>query len=525
LEIVGALVADYLQSAEKPISAELRPHLDNAKQWSGELEMLLPALRAARAGVGKASALYDLGADLKSTFVEFKKNHEFTSPELSMLKALYTYCLTDSETALNYIRKNASVMATPKLAALLSPPVPKADSKSLRRLVKSLVGRDDVYLALQEAQTVRDTNPNAYAQYAELRKAHNAEFKSRLMNYVRSSGEKTVPYADAFRFFQQMGFTHSMVPGFTGRIDDQGRWYTEEGELVAGVPNLATYEKVTMGDGKTDWVCKAVKPDGGTAYVYTVGYKKEASKVKYQNVRNLMAQITGIRKRWLTRVRTFDIEDKESVAAVVLELLYSFAARIGSQPGRGAGTLLVKNVRLTQQGINLAYLGKDSIPTKHVLKETDPVHRFLLRNINLLLVDKGPKDFLFTYLANGKWKRVTPSDVNLAFRKFGASADVSVHKLRTSRGTALFNQLVEADRARRPPKTEKEALERYKKMTEQVGKLLNHKRGVGTDTEKVTGTTAAMSYIGGDEQVELFQTWGFRVPKFLEKLVHAEDLS
>jgi hypothetical protein len=82
---------------------------------------------------------------------------------------------------------------------------------------------------------------------------------------------------------------------------------------------------------------------------------------------------------------------------------------------------------------------------------------------------------------------------------------------------------MDKDATRRPPATEKDAIQRYKDMTEQVGKLLNHKRGVGGDKESVTGATAALSYIDSSMQLELFDRWGFRPPSALEKMLRAGD--
>jgi hypothetical protein len=236
-----------------------------------------------------------------------------------------------------------------------------------------------------------------------------------------------------------------------------------------------------------------------------------------------MKTIPQIRKKWLAKVNAFDMDDKLSVAAVVLEILYSFAARIGSAPGRGAGTLVAKQARINEGGISLIYLGKDSIPTKHVLKETDPVHSKIIDALTEMLDGKKGNDFIFTYTIKGKHRRCTPADVNAAFRTFGAPAELTVHKLRTVRGTSLFMQLMEKDALKKPPKDDKEALLRYKRMTEEVGKILNHKRGVGGSNEKVTGTTAAQSYIDAAAQLDLFERWGLRPPKVLEKLVRSEE--
>jgi hypothetical protein len=66
------------------------------------------------------------------------------------------------------------------------------------------------------------------------------------------------------------------------------------------------------------------------------------------------------------------------------------------------------------------------------------------------------------------------------------------------------------------PKTEKEALAALKKMSEAVGKALNHVRRMA-GTTKVTGTTALANYISPEVQIFFFRQLGFRIPKFLEK--------
>lgn len=521
LKILGALVADYSKNPNRPIDKSLVPLLNGYKRWV-MLEKLPDAVSAAMSGRDKVTKLYELGIDLKTTFVEhFHSTQEFTTQEIQLLRAIRAYLVTDSENALNYIKKNAGLFEDSHLALAFAPNIPKADSRALRRSVNSLVGRDGVALSMDESRMLKETDPKGYAAYLELRKAHNHEFKATLMHFVRNLKKQVVPYQEAYASMIELGFTHSMVPGFTGMIDDQGRWYTKDGKAINGVPNLATYTHVVMNSGKDpdqQWVFKAMKADGDASYGYTADFTREQTKSKYQNVRDLMTKIKSIRARWMAKVKKFDVSDVDCVAAVVLEILFSFAARIGSAPGRGAGTLLAKNASITQSGINLAYLGKDSIPTKHMLKDTDPVQGLVIKALLELLEDKKGNDYIFTYFDGKRWLRCTPADVNAAFHRFGAPPAVTVHKLRTCRGTTLFKELVDQREGKRPPRDEKEALLIYKEMTEKVGKLLNHKRGVGESTEKVTGVTAALSYIDADMQIALFRSWGFRVPKHLEKI-------
>ena len=522
LQILGALVADYISNPKKPMAPTLTPLVKTRLQWQ-ELPSLDEAIKVSVKGGDKVSALYNLGAELKTALPTFRNNREYSTPEIQMLKALRAYLSTDSEPALNYIKKHASVFDSPELAKIFKPSVPKADNNSLRATVRAIAGRDGTFLTVDEMRMVKETSPKLYDKYVELRKSHNLSFKAMLATYVRESGKKLVDYQEAYKEMRGQGFTHSMVPGFTGLIDDQGRWYTPKGELIGGVPNLTTYANVSMNpkvSKEAAWVFKANKPDGTYAYYYTAAFRRSQSDAKYQAVAGLMQKIPAIRKKWLVPLNNFDISSKTSVCAVILEILYSFAARIGSEPGRGAGTLLVKNMSITQQGVNLAYIGKDSIPTKHIIKSsTSKEHKALVAALIQLADGKTGSSMLYTIERDGRFFKVLPADVNKAFRLFGAPAELSVRKLRTCRGTTLFKQLVDADEKARPPATEKEALLRYKIMTEKVGKLLNHKRGVGGANEKVTGSTAALSYIDASMQLALFERWGFRPPSALEKLM------
>lgn len=526
LQILGALVADYITNPKGAMKPQLKALIKMPREWA-MLPALAPAISAALKGGDKVSALYNLGQDLKDAIPEFRNVKEYTTPELTLLKALRAYLSTDSESALNYIKKHASLFGSPELASMFRPDIPEADHSKLRKTVKNLVGRDGVHLTIDEAKLLKARDPKAYDGYAALRKDHNASFKATLANYVRESDTPLVPYQKAYKAMNDLGFTHSMVPGFTGLIDDHGRWYNKEGRLIGGVPNLATYTRVVMNDGSdpdAKWEFKAIKADGGAAYGYTQDFRQRQSAQKYANVADLMEKLPSIRAKWLRKLKAFDIEDPVCVASAVLEVLYSFAARIGSKPGRGAGTLQVKNVSQTQQGYNLSYIGKDSIPTKHVIKATSsPEAKWLCAAIAKMLEGKKPSDMLYTADKGSRKVIVPPSFTNKVFRAFGAPEGVTVHKLRTVRGTHLFRELVDADAKKRPPATEKEAMLRWKDMTEEVGKLLNHKRGVGGDTEKFTGMTAAGSYIDSGVQLALFERWGYRAPAILEKLFSKQD--
>jgi len=527
LQVLGALVADYVENPTKPMSAELRPFVSGPLKWK-QLPSLDKTVNVCLKGGDKLSALFALSNEIKDAYHDFYTVKEYETPELNMLRQLRSYLATDSENALTYIRKNAAILGSPELARILVPAEVASDKKALSNTVKKLVGREGTFLTPQEIEMLKSTDPKGLAAYQEHRRMHNKDFAATLSAYVRSQGKTLVPYQGAYKYLVGEGFTHSMVPGFTGLIDDSNRWYTSKGELLNGTPNLTTYSKVVMnpekGSEDSSWVFKAIKhDDSGVAYGYTVGYMGQQRKLKAEHVKELIVNLDKIQAKWRQKITKFSDTDPMCVAAVVLELLITFAARIGSAPGRGLGTLLVKNASIVNNGINLAYLGKDSIPTKHALKTSDPWQKKCIAALEIMLKDKVKSDFIFTYTAGNRQLRVTPQMINRAFHAFGAPQTVTVHKLRTLRATNLFNDLCNQDEEkRRPPASMKEALARYKEMTEKVGKLLNHKRNVGGETEKVTGTTAAVSYIDLSAQLDLWARWGLRPPIALEKAAKAD---
>ncbi len=390
-----------------------------------------------------------------------------------------------------------------------------ADTKTLIRTVKKLTGRSDVVLTIEESKDIRANDPANFAVYQALRKEHNAAAKALLSKLAKS---KTVPYPKAYKALVDAGFTRTLVPGFTGDIDATGKLYFE-GKLLNATPNVATYSEIVMNEGDKNYICTAVKHGGGVAHIYTMDFMKARSKAKFEKVSNTAAVIDKIRKKWLTKIKAFDLESPASVAALVLEMLFKFAARVGSEPGRGLGMIQRKQVKVTPTTITISYLGKDSIPTKHKITKATAEDR-LLYSALVQLVDAAetPNSHLFSVHRDGKATKVMPVSVNKAFKFFGAPSGVTVHKLRTIRGTTLFQHLVAADEVLPLPKNKKEALLRYKAIIEDVGDLLNHRRGVGTDKETVTGATAAKSYIDLEPQLALFKRWGFDPPSLIANL-------
>ncbi len=540
LEALATLCIDYNDNGaeRKPDSetaAELKAIQGPAlKLWGKELPSLRDSFNAANAGRNKAEQLALLGQEIKEKFADFRSNERFTAQELELLAALGSYLRTDSEVAWKKLQKFAGILNNPYISKRMAPKVgsQKKSGNELRTLVHEMVGRDDTALTLDEAAQVKELHPDLYKQYLAYRKQHNQIWKDAAVSYVRQSGEHTVPYEELLAYLHANGIDHMLPLGFTGNVDDLMRMYTHDGHLIDGVPNAVTFPEVIMNrtygtPGGGDFVFQAQRSGGGPGpYFYTTDYKKAASREKFAKVANLMPRLDQMQKKWFALVKKFDPQNLQSVAATVLEILYEFSARVGSVGNAAGGsstfgvsTLLVKHVSIDPQGnVILRYKGKDGVATVHRMAVNDPNQKYLCHNIQMLMQGKQPKDRLFTIAkATGKFVAVTAGQVNQMFKAMGAPEGVTVHKIRTARGTGLFNDLVaKLFDSGKVPKNEQQATLLLKSLGEQVGKLLNHVRR-GVNGTKVTGVTALNNYVDPSAQVALFRQLGFRPPKFLER--------
>jgi len=539
LEVLYVLVVDYIDNGpERKPDSETKQELDHLyksaiQQWGSQLPALRDALNAAIAGHSKAEQLALLGQEIKQEFQNFRANDRFTSQEIEVLNALGSYLRTDSENALKKIQKMAGIVHNPFISKRMSPQegTQKHTSDNLRQLVYEMVGRDDTALTLDEAKQVKELHPELYKEYLHYRKEHNQIWKDTAVSYVRKSGHKTVPYQEMIEYLHANGIDHMLPTGFTGLVDDMLHMYTRDGHLIDGVPNAVTFPEVVMNEkygrpGGGDYVFQAMRSGGGPGpYFYTSDYKKAAAREKFSKVADLAPKIESMQRKWFGLVKKFNPQDIRTVAAVILEILYEFSARVGSlgnaaggQSTFGVSTLLVKHVAVDSAGnIVLRYKGKDGVNTIHRIQRNDAQQKFVAQAIIQLLQGKSPKDRLFTVVKpNGKALPVSGGQVNQLFKSLGAPEGVTVHKLRTFRGTHLFNELVGQVFEKKVPKNEKEAMVLFKKIAEQVGKLLNHVRR-GANGTKVTGTTAHNAYIDPEAQIAYWRQLGYRIPRYLEK--------
>ena len=530
LNILYVLVVDYRETGAAKASGEAKSQLTNLsssiKAWGSLLPSLSAVVKATVSGQDKVNQLVMLGVEIQEAFQKFRSDEKFTSQELEALKALSQYLKTDSEVAFAKIMKLASLSENAWVIQKLKPKVinQRSVEPALKKVIKKMTGREGTMLTLEESASARTMYPEEYKEYLSLRKVFNQAWKNALTDFVRSSGQKVVPYKDLIDGLDAAGVQYSLSKGFTGLVDDQGRWYTSKGEAIAGVPSAANFPTVVMNPDypKTQWVFQTIRPNGEQGqYFYTEKFRQAQAKRKFENVATLSKKMPSIRKKWQAMVKAFNVEDPKSVAAVILELLYLFSARVGT-PGNstfGMATLQARHMKQMPNGdIVITYKGKDGVPHRHHLKINETEHRPVIAALNILLEDKEGKDKVFT---SGK-KFVGPNSANALFKQLSGMSNITVHKIRTFRGTDLFTKLMNSEM----PKllklqetkglSETQALQIFKQLAEKVGTLLNHVRRGATGT-KVTGMTAINSYIDTAISVSFFQQLGMRVPKFLEK--------
>jgi len=379
----------------------------------------------------------------------------------------------------------------------------------------------------------RKETPETKKAINKLKREYNQVWKDELVKYIGKKIDGMVDYQSFLEYCLENNISHSLPGGFTGYIDKDRKWYTVDEDLVNGAPNSFMFPTVKMNPSfdkeSSPWVFVAIRQDGTQGnYFYCKSFVKEQRNKKFMNVRSLLDCIDKVRAKWLKLINEFDESNPDSVAAVVLELLFQFSARIGSdgngtREGKktyGIVTLRRKHVRDCSKGLIFRYLGKDAVKTKHIWFPSDKQKHDILCIISDLLENKNPSDFVFTYRCkNGKRKPIQPSVVNRLFKKLGAG-DCTVHKLRTYHATALAERLIEEMFVTRKKfMNEKKAAEALVKIAEKVGKQLNHVRRTKEGRQKVTGMTALNNYIDTILQKKFYEHYKIPFPKYLEKML------
>jgi hypothetical protein len=492
---------------------------------------------------GKNIELYPIGLGLRNFVRAFGNNPPLNPKVAELIKAFGLYFRAGSTGAWKKIEfASASPVFPDWVRTAFTKRVGDQSQvvQALKQIVRTLTGKDDIaFPDLDSAAKAKTKQPNLYKEYLKLRRQFNEIWKSELSNFVRSSGQPMVDMEDLEKHFKSIGMDDSLPTGFTGKIDANGVWYDKNGRKLNGVPSATIFPQVRMNPkadpDPSEWVFVGIKADGSVGnYYYPIEEIRKRKSEKFGKVADLSAVIDHVRSRWLTGIKHFSEEHKETVAAVELELLYQFSARIGtlgnSAAGKatfGLGTLLVKNVKLEDRGFEMRYQGKDNVATRHKYSETDAVSKMIVAAVHSLCAGKKPSEPLFTFKqSNGERKMVPPALVNKVFHVLGAPKGVTVHKLRSLKGTQIFNEEVAKLKARNVTfKGPADAMKVLTAIATKVGKELNHVRRGIDGGQKATGQTALTAYIDVQAQVDFFEYFNLPLPAYLSKMAGRHELS
>lgn len=480
---------------------------------------------------GNEVDLTSIGVDLKDVTKRAMRDPKAKAAWIGTLKDFGLWFRVGSERSLQKLAKAGVELRMPWLNKLFTKEVgsQNAVSKSLTKLIKSVTRRSALTFSDEEALALKAKAPAIYKEYLRLRREYNQVWKDALATFVRSSGKNLVPFTTAARFLQKKNIEHTLPEGFTGLIDANGLWYTEDGKKINGVPSSRIFPRVQMNPNpeKDNYVFTAIREDGGRQHFYTAEFRTGQSARKFKVARTLGKSIDKIRRKWSPFIKNFDESDPRCSASLIMEMLYVYSARIGSKGNKtdGKATYGISTLRMSQcrwlsdGGLKIKYPGKKGVMTEHILRPTSTPNKIRLKAFNFLLEDKARDDFVFTHrLKNGERKPVGGRFVNQLFKTFGAG-DATIHKLRTLIATSMMeealNDLYAKKASYRDPKL---FLVDLQKLALKVGKTLNHMRTTKEGTE-VTGATALQSYIDPSLIAEAYEHYQIARPTWLDKLL------
>jgi hypothetical protein len=319
------------------------------------------------------------------------------------------------------------------------------------------------------------------------------------------------------------------VKGFVGKVDVSGKLYTKEGKLLrgglpigaGGIPGRVEmnpkYDPSKVQEGKDGQVYNAIQPNGNVGRVYTEEHWLISGKKKAEKVSDLVGNLDKVLTKWRQHLMQGGM-NRQKIQATILELGFTTLIRIGTPGTKNVGltTLQVKNLKVAGNVIHLDFHGKSGVKGDYKIPKQMPNNRWIGECYTVLkgLVEgKEPNDLVFSF----EGEPITGTDVNRYLRTLGTSA--SVKTFRTLRGTLLAQKILQQSKFKRGQCTQREVEKWYKEEMKEVGKILNHKKGIkSTGAEQITSTTAIKSYIDPTTQIQFFKKLGLEVPKFLPKI-------
>lgn len=402
-----------------------------------------------------------------------------------------------------------------------------------RTAAKALIGKSSLDVippdTLREA---KGTRLDKYvSMYREARRLIKSTQDVALRNLTRSGPQDP---DELGKKLKDLGF--AVLPfvtskeGFKGKVGLVGNritMYTTEGSALSG--GIAVGSKIRMNpnynpETEEGYYLEYVAPNAAGGTRVQTAKRADTNQV---NKHKAIKSSTGDVKKW-TNAWTRDMKSQDPnvfMSGTAAMILYLTAARVGSSTTNrskkgavqtyGIISLLVKHVKIRGNTISFRYTGKKGVKQHDTIEVKDAASRVIKRNLETLLKDKQPTDFLFSV---PKITSRGESETRLNYSKFvsytKSTGIQKIHSLRNIRGTQLLSDLLGTKPFK--PKAVRLALkqkEGEKYMIEQIteaGKLLGHKSG-----DKIAWKTTVTSYIHPDLVVGFFKSNQLEVPKWV----------
>lgn len=415
----------------------------------------------------------------------------------------------------------------------------------MRSIVEEYNGDSSLFIkSPQDEKDMKEKSPELWDRYVAARKKFNHTWLKYVSAFVRESGQKLASYSELLDEMEENGYESDLPLGFDGYIDAAARIYTKDKKMIEGRPRRAYTPIVLMNKDPSkkgqfkvmDWNGRVEDAVAKKTY-YTKEHHQESSIGKFGAVKEFGEYAEHIRKRWLRELtgsdtganptKVFSPADKEQVVALIIELVWQTAARIGNAENATAGektyglsTVLVSQVRFNQNSVSISYKGKDAVMTKHVIQAVNPLNKYIVDALRILATsgDKTRSDHLFTYVTKqGKPRRVGDYLVNTELKNYyQVPSGFTIHNIRTYHGTKIFEDELEKIFKKYDSLDKKSAKSVIETMAMVVGKKLNHVRR-GVEGEEVTGATALANYIDPNAQAKFYEHYGVPLPAYLAK--------
>ncbi|QDG49897.1 DNA topoisomerase IB [Persicimonas caeni] len=240
------------------------------------------------------------------------------------------------------------------------------------------------------------------------------------------------------------------TPGYERKRWGRGFTYmTEDGSHLHDEAEKARIKALTIPPDWTDvWI--AANPDahvqatgrdaaGRKQYIYHPRWEEVRRRVKFDHLVQFARKLPAIREACDRAMRANEV-GRERALAVVITLLDRTLLRIGNEQylrehgSHGLATLFAEHVEVNTTSVRFEFVGKSEVEHEIVVRD-----RRLSRQVRRL--HETPGERVFTYLEDGKTRRVTADEVN-AYLEEICGMECSTKDFRTWGATRRFTEFL-----------------------------------------------------------------------------------